>query len=141
MKVFFGSENISDLIQNSMDKIKTIMESSTVIGEKIVTDDGTTILPVSKVTMGYVVGGGEYGDSGKKKNANRFPMTGGSSGGISVTPVGFLIETNGEIKYINVENKTAYQTILNMFNAILRKVEAENDKEEDPYHGSNNWWN
>ena len=130
MKVFFGSENISDMIQNSMDKIKTIVDSSTVIGDKVVTEDGTVILPISKITIGFVVGGGEYGDSSKRKNTNRFPMTGGSSGGISVTPVGFLIETNGDVKYISVENKTAYQTILNLFNAILNKFSQEDKKNE-----------
>lgn len=131
MKVFFGSENISDLIQNSMDKIKTIIDTSTIVGEKITTEDGTSIIPISKVTVGYVVGGGEYSDTSRKKTANRFPMTGGSSGGISVTPVGFLIEMNGEIKYIGVENKTAYQTILNMFNAVMRKIDKDFEKEKE----------
>jgi len=127
MKVYFGSDNISELIQSSMDKIKTIVDSSTIIGDKITTDDGTSIIPISKVTVGYVVGGGEYSDTSKKR-ANRFPMTGGSSGGISVTPVGFLVETQGEIKYIGVENKTAFQTMLNMFNTLMKKIEKEMDK-------------
>lgn len=130
MKMYFGSDNISELIQNSMDKIKTIIDTSTVVGEKITTEDGTTIIPISKVAVGYVVGGGEYGDSSRSK-ANRFPMTGGSSGGISVTPVGFLIETQGEVKYISVENKTAYQTILNMFNTIMRKINKDMEENEE----------
>ncbi len=130
MKVFFGSENISELIQNSMDKIKTIIDTSTIVGDKITTDDGTSIIPISKVTVGYVVGGGEYSDNSKQK-ANRFPMTGGSSGGISVTPVGFLVEMNGEIKYIGVENKTAFQTILNMFNVIMKKIDKDFENEEE----------
>ena len=79
MKTYFGSENISELIQNSMDKIKTIIDTSIIVGEKITTEDGTSIIPISKVTVGYVVGGGEYRDTSKKK-ATRFPMTGGSSG-------------------------------------------------------------
>ena len=125
-----------------MDKIKTIIDTSTIVGEKITTEDGTSIIPISKVTVGYVVGGGEYSDTSKKK-ANRFPMTGGSSGGISVTPVGFLIEMQGEIKYIGVENKTAFQTAMNMFNAIMRKidkdfVEKDENKEENSEEGEKN---
>jgi len=127
MKLYFGNENVSELVKDAMDKIKTIVDSSTIIGEKIITEDGNTIIPVSKVTVGYVVGGGEYSDTSKNK-ANRFPMTGGSSGGVSVSPVGFLVENQGELKYISVENKTAYQTILNIFNAIMKKVESELDK-------------
>ena len=132
MKVYFGSDNISELIQSSMDKIKSIVDSSTVIGEKVVTDDGSSIIPISKVTVGYVVGGGEYSDSAKQKGANRFPMTGGSSGGISVTPVGFLVETDGDVTYISVENKTAFQTVLNMFNAVMSKFDlGGKDDEKD----------
>ena len=127
MKLYFGNGNVSELVKDAMDKIKTIVDSSTIIGEKIITEDGNTIIPVSKVTVGYVVGGGEYSDTSKNK-ANRFPMTGGSSGGVSVSPVGFLVENQGELKYISVENKTAYQTILNIFNAIMKKVESELDK-------------
>ena len=130
MKVYFGSENISELIQNAMDKIKTIVDSSTIVGDKITTEDGTSIIPISKVTVGYVVGGGEYSDMSKKQRADRFPMTGGSSGGMSVTPVGFLIEANGEIRYISVENKTAYQTVLNMFNAFMQKLSKEEKDEQ-----------
>lgn len=132
MKVYFGGDNISELIQSSMDKIKTIVDNSTIIGDKIVTDDGTSIIPISKVTVGFVVGGGEYSDMAKSK-VGRFPMTGGSSGGISVSPVGFLVTKQGEVNFINVENKTAYQTLLNIFNSILSKFQEvkKDDKESE----------
>lgn len=129
MKFFENSDTINDLISSSMDKIKTIVDSSTIVGEKVVCEDGTTIIPISKVTVGYVVGGGEYADLSSRRVANHFPMAGGSSGGMSVTPVGFLIESKGEINFVNVENKSLYQTVLNMFNALLAKVE-ENEKQK-----------
>ena len=55
---------------------------------------------------------------------------------MSVTPVGFLIESNGEVKFINVENKSLYQTVLNMFNTLLNKINdtsayANGEREED----------
>ena len=87
MKFYTNSETINDLISSSMDKIKTIVDSSTIVGEKVVTDDGSTIIPISKVSVGYVVGGGEYADLSSRRVANHFPMAGGSSGGMSVTPV------------------------------------------------------
>ena len=123
MKIYKNSESINELIDGAMDKIKTIVDSSTIIGEKVESIDGTVIIPISKVTVGYVVGGGEYADLSSRRVANHFPMAGGSSGGMSVTPVGFLIEKEGEVKFINVENKSLYQTVLNMFNALLAKVE------------------
>lgn len=133
MKIYGESESINGLIDKAMDKIKTIVDTSTVIGEKVETPDGAVIIPISKVTVGYVVGGGEYADLSARRVANHFPMAGGSSGGMSVTPVGFLIESQGEVKFVNVENKSLYQTVLNMFNALLSKVEekaGENNNEE-----------
>lgn len=133
MKIYGESESINGLIDKAMEKIKTIVDTSTVIGEKVETPDGSVIIPISKVTVGYVVGGGEYADLSARRVANHFPMAGGSSGGMSVTPVGFLIESKGEIKFVNVENKSLYQTVLNMFNTLLSKVEEkaeENSNEE-----------
>ncbi len=129
MKIYKNSESINELIDGAMDKIKTIVDSSTIIGEKVESIDGTVIIPISKVTVGYVVGGGEYADLSSRRVANHFPMAGGSSGGMSVTPVGFLIEKEGEVKFINVENKSLYQTVLNMFNALLAKVEEKSASE------------
>lgn len=139
MKFYSSNEGIENLIDNAMGKIKTIIDSSTIVGDKVETSDGTVIIPISKVTVGYVVGGGEYADLSSRRVANHFPMAGGSSGGMSVTPVGFLIETEGEIKFINVENKSLYQTVLNMFNTIISKMdkkkssqgESENDEKEN----------
>ena len=129
MKIYGTSDSINSLIDSAMEKIKTIVDSSTVIGDKVETQDGTVIIPISKVSVGYVVGGGEYADLSSRRVANHFPMAGGSSGGMSVTPVGFLVENKGEVKFVNVENKTLYQTILNMFNALLSKMDKESENE------------
>ena len=132
MKFYTTNETINDLISSSMEKIKTIVDSSTIVGEKVTTDDGTTIIPISKISVGYVVGGGEYADLSSRRVANHFPMAGGSSGGMSVTPVGFLVITSTEVNFVNVENKSLYQTMLNMFNTLTSKFEnAEQQNEED----------
>lgn len=131
MKFYSGNENINGLIENAMEKIKTIVDSSTIVGEKVETEDGTAIIPISKVTVGYVVGGGEYADLSARRVANHFPMAGGSSGGMSVTPVGFLVVANGDVKFINVENKSLYQTVLNMFNTLLNKINEKQAEQEE----------
>lgn len=132
MKQYTNSQSINDLIENAMDKIKTIVGSSTIVGDEISTPDGTVIIPISKVTVGFVVGGGEYADLSARRVANHFPMSGGSSGGMSVSPVGFLIlKQDGEVDFVNVENKSLYQTVLNMFNSLLAKMEkGQNESEE-----------
>lgn len=134
MKFYSGEDSIYNIIDGAMEKIKTIVDSSTVIGEKVITEDGTIIIPISRVSVGYVVGGGEYADLSARRVANHFPMAGGSSGGMSVSPVGFLIESNGEVKFVNVENKSLYQTVLNLFNMLIEKLDDEkkvSESEED----------
>ncbi len=130
MRKFEETTTINDLISGAMDKIKTLVDSSTIVGESIKTDDGVTIIPISKVTVGFVVGGGEYADLSSRRVANHFPMSGGSSGGMSVSPVGFLVlQPSGEVEFVNVENKTLYQTILNMFNSLMSKIEEKEDEQ------------
>lgn len=132
MKSFNGSSSINDLISNAMEKIKTIVDSSTIVGDRIVAPDGSTIIPISKVSVGFVVGGGEYADLSSRRVANHFPMSGGSSGGMSVSPVGFLIlHKEGKVEFVNVENKTLYQTVLNMVNSLLEKIEKVSREKDD----------
>lgn len=131
MKNFSNSANINELISGAMDKIKTIVDSSTIVGDSIKMPDGNVIIPISKVMVGFVVGGGEYADLSSRRVANHFPMSGGSSGGMSVSPVGFLIlKSDGDVDFVNVENKTLYQTVLNMFNSLLEKIERDKKREE-----------
>ena len=131
MKYFSNNENINNLIDGAMDKIKTIVDTSTVVGEQVTTPDGTIIIPISRVSVGYVVGGGEYADLSSRRVANHYPMAGGSSGGMSMTPVGFLVIMQSEVKFVNVENKSLYQTMLNMFNALLEKVETKEGEQNE----------
>lgn len=131
MKFVDNPNSVSDLISSAFDKIKTIVDSSTVIGDMIETSDGTVIIPISKITVGYVVGGGEYADLSARRVAKHYPLSGGSGGGMSVTPVGFLIESGGEISFVNVENKSLYQTVLNMFNAFLNEMQKDKKGESD----------
>ena len=133
MKNYSNTTSINDLIASAMDKVKTIVDSSTIVGESIMTPDGATIIPISKVTVGFVVGGGEYADLSARRVANHFPMSGGSSGGMSVSPVGFLVlQKDGTVEFVNVENKTLYQTVLNMFNSLLEKMQKdENDEQQN----------
>lgn len=131
MKNFSEDRTVNDLISNAFDKIKTIVDTQTIVGERLDLSDGTVIIPISKVTVGYVVGGGEYADLSARRVANHYPLSGGSGGGMSVTPVGFLIEKDGDVTFVNVENKTLYQTVLNMFNNFLNAMQKETEEKDE----------
>lgn len=117
--------SVENLIENALDKIKYLMDCNIIVGEPVISPSGNIIIPISKVAVGFVSGGGEYSDNSNRKVANHYPMAGGTCGGMSVTPVGFLYEYNGEIQYIDIENKSAYQTVLNMLNKILNHFDKK----------------
>ena len=88
---------LSELIETSLRKIKDLAESDTVVGKPITTPDGTTVLPVSKISVGIVNGGLDYSGrkrakDGAKEYSDGEPHFGGGGGaGISVSPIAFLI--------------------------------------------------
>ena len=76
---------LNDLMDTTMDKIREMVDSNTIIGEPITTPDGVTVIPVSRVSFGFGAGGGDYG----KTEATRFG--GGAGAGVKVDPVAFLV--------------------------------------------------
>ena len=118
---------LDELINSSIEKIKNLAETNTIIGDPIVSPTGKIIIPISKVSVGFVVGGGQYNSVNKKLP---YPLAGGSGGGLSVSPIGFIVEDDGGIKFIDVENKTAYQTILNLANTLINKLDKKVNENE-----------
>lgn len=129
MKEFSKESSLDELMRTSLDRVKTLMETNTIIGEPLRIDETTIIIPISKASVGFVVGGGEYSDKSSRRVANHFPMAGGSGGGMTVSPVGFVIIRENGSEFVNVENKTMYQTLLNLVNKIIDKIKT--DKYED----------
>ena len=126
-------------IKEALEEIKSIADTKTVIGEPMNLVDGVTIIPVSKVTVGTALGGGEYAAKKSKKKDNAGTtvsdnFTGGSGAGISVIPVAFLVITaSGETKLLNVGENSGYleASILgavNGFDAALDKLPGVVDK-------------
>ena len=81
---------LSDLMASSMDKIREMVDSNTIIGQPIVTADGVTLIPVTRLSFGFGCGGGDYG---KQAGASHFG--GGSTAGVRVEPVAFLVIKDG----------------------------------------------
>ena len=95
-------KSINDLIGISMEKVKEMADVNAIIGDPIKLDDGTTIIPISKVTYGFASGGS---DIPSKYDKDLFG--GGAGAGISVKPEGFLvISPDGEAKMIDMDAKS-----------------------------------
>jgi sporulation protein YtfJ len=94
-----AENNVSEMIKGALEGIRTVADSGTVLGDPINTNNGTVIIPVSKVTVGFASGGIDYMPKGSDKDASAqktakpaAPCFGGGGGtGISVTPLCFLV--------------------------------------------------
>lgn len=118
-------ENVNTIIDVAMQRLKEIIDVNTVIGKPVVIDNKTKIVPISKVSVGFVAGGGEI--VGRKKNSPpKDPFAGGSGSGFMVTPLGFLIFEDKGIHYLDCENKTPLDEIIKFSNSILNKVVLDN---------------
>ena len=101
-----ANENkIPEIIRSSMESIRSMVDANTVIGDPIATEAGTTIIPISKISIGIASGGVDYNP---KKDAQPRPQNfgGGGGTGLTVSPAGFLvIDRHGDVEYINVNQK------------------------------------
>ena len=100
---------IESLMGVSMEQIKDMVDVNTVIGDAVQTQDGSTIIPISRVSFGFVAGGGEYAVSGAQAGAYGLPFAGGAGAGVSLSPAAFLLVGNGQIRCIPVQNDLILQ--------------------------------
>lgn len=92
--------NLSNMLSSTIDEIKKMVDANTVVGEAIKTDDGVTIIPISKVSIGYGGGGSDFAT--KNPNNKENPFGGGVGMGVKVTPVAFLVVKEGSVRMLPV---------------------------------------
>ena len=119
---------IEGVVKDTLENLKNIIDISTVVGDAIKTPNGSTIIPISKVTLGYVGGGGEYNNQKIKRITP--PFATGSGAGMSVMPIGFLIEDNDSVRYVQTNTTDNLNKIIGLVNDILHKINKEKDNEK-----------
>ena len=130
MKIYEKSSTIDNLIEKTLASLKTVSTNETIFGNPTTLPDGTSIVPVSKVSIGFVVGGGEYADISTRRVATHYPMAGGSGGAVMLSPIGFLVSTNLEVKYISTAAETNYHKILDLVAKAAEKFAKSIDNKE-----------
>ena len=121
---------IGDLMQTTLEHIKDMVDVNTVIGEPIPTVNGPTIIPVSRVSFGFLAGGGEY-DLNKLPETDT-PFAGGSGAGVSVPPVSFLVVGPDGVKVLPAQQLTAWERAVNCAPQLLEDIKALLPKKEEP---------
>lgn len=125
------SQKIPNMLESTIAKIREMVDVNSVVGDPITTPDGVTIIPVSKVSVGFGGGGSDF----VSKNANRQenPFGGGAGGGVHIMPIAFLIVKDGTVRMLPVAapaNTTA-DRLVEMVPDVLDKISAFVDSHTD----------
>ena len=117
---------ISNLMTETMAKIKEMVDVNTIIGNPILTADGTTVIPVSKVTFGFASGGSDFAPKHAPQNA---PLAFGGGGGavVTVAPVCFLIlgrDGSANILGVNAQAETTIDRLVEMIPGAINRVSS-----------------
>ncbi|AGT33121.1 spore protein [Geobacillus genomosp. 3] len=131
---------IQGLMTTAMENLKQMIDVNTIIGDPVETPDGSVILTVSKVGFGFAAGGSEFtldsqqngqgaqtGGNGQngQAQANGHPFGGGSGGGVSITPIAFLVVNSSGVKLLHLDESThLYEKILDVAPQAFEKIQA-----------------
>ena len=125
---------ISGLMNVTLEKIRQMVDSNTIIGNPIHSADGTTILPVNKVTFGFASGGSDFASTKAPKDL----FGGGSGAGVSLQPVGFLVIKEGNVRLIQLaDHSSTVDRALNMLPDVVDKISGlvSKDKKDSVVQG------
>lgn len=108
---------IQGLMKVAMENIKEMVDVNTIVGDPVETPDGSVIMPISKVGFGFAAGGSEFAAQGERETTHMaqgdaqhasvaLPFGGGSGGGVSITPIAFLVVGKEGVKIVPLDNQT-----------------------------------
>ena len=129
------SQNLSNMIENTLSKVRDMISVNDVVGDPIVTADGVTIIPISKVSVGFGGGGSDFVSKNPNKQEN--PFGGGVGGGVKVTPIAFIVIKGDSVRMLPVATpaNTTPDRIVEMVPDVLDKIsnfiESHTDKKAE----------
>jgi len=126
---------IQGLMQTAMSNLREMVDVNTIIGDPVETPDGTVILPVSKVGFGFAAGGSQFeGGDANGQGQGDLPFGGGSGGGVSITPIGFLIVHGNNVRLLSADHQNQlYDRLIDLAPAMLERLQSLFSKQKsDP---------
>ena len=113
---------IENIMQTAMSEIKEMVDVNTVIGDPVISTNGSTIIPVSRVCFGFVSGGGEYGDMAGEGQDAKHPFSGGAGSGVSINPIGFLVVDEEHVELISVNGRSLFEHVVESIPHFITEV-------------------
>lgn len=139
---------IQGLMTTAMENLKDMIDVNTIIGDPVESPDGSVIIPVSKLGFGFAAGGSEFEvDQSSDGGEDVLPFGGGSGGGVSITPIAFLIVNSKGVKMIHLnENIRIYEKMIDFapkavdkIQQILKETKQQNQSEKKDISESNHF--
>ena len=116
-------KKVENITEKAIKCLNEIASNNTVIGKPIITEKGT-IIPVTKVSLGFLTGGGEYGDVKVVKKVDSFPTSAGSGAIVSIKPTGFLI-VGEETKFVKTDTDI-YDKLFDKIENVIGEINEKN---------------
>lgn len=133
MKDEVTKNKIEEVMQSAFNSVRSLIDVDVVVGKTIYAN-GLMILPLTKVTMGFVSGGGEYYSELKEiKKETEYPFSGGSGAGLSISPIGFLVIDGKSVDLIKMNEKSAFEKLIETVPELVKFVSKnikKNNKNE-----------
>jgi len=120
---------IQGLMKTAMENLKEMADVNKVVGEAVETPDGHVIIPVSRVTLGFVAGGSEFDTEGGNEKlpggtqGGYYPFGGGSGGGVSIQPVAFLVTGKDEIRLLPIDRNAILDRVVDLAPQIVQQIQ------------------
>lgn len=122
---------IEEIMTSSMKNLKTLIDVDVVIGKPIVQSENIIIIPLTKIIMGYIAGGGEYYSELKElKKDSEYPFSGGSGGGLNLQPLGFLVIKNNCVEVVKIEEKSLVEKLIETIPEIATFINKNFSKDK-----------
>ncbi len=124
------SEKLPNMLETTIQKIREMVDVNSVIGQPINTPDGVTIIPVSRVSVGFGGGGSDFATN---KSGSGMPFGGGVGGGVKVTPMCFLIVKDGNVRMMSIPEpaSSTADRIVEMVPDTLEKLQSYLDAKKE----------
>ena len=125
---------IGELMQTTMENVMNILKVDTVVGDPIYTPDGITLVPISKISVGFGGGGVEFNS---KKAGEARPYGGGNATGVKIDPIGFLVIKDGVVRMINVTPPASntVDRIIDLVPQVMDRVDSFTEKQKNSGSG------
>lgn len=118
---------IEGIMTTTLESIRDMIDVNTVVGEPIATADGSTVVPISRVSFGFVAGGGEYPGKDNRPSVEQeeAPFAGGTGAGVTVQPLGFLVTGPDSVRLLPAQYSQPIDRVIELIPQVVADIRKE----------------